>query len=66
LALKDDYGLGVDLSEQNNVPSFAHSGGNAGYKAFYIGSLNGDGAVIMTSGDNGGWLFRADWATSME
>lgn len=54
MALKDDYGLGVDLSEQNNVPSFAHSGGNAGYKTFYIGYLNGDGAVIMTSGDNGG------------
>ena len=55
--IKDDYGLGVDLSRQNNVPSFAHSGGNAGYKTFYIGYENGDGAVIMTSGDNGGWLW---------
>lgn len=55
--IKDDYGLGVDLSHQNNVPSFAHSGGNAGYKTFYIGYFNGDGAVIMTSGDNGGWLW---------
>ncbi len=55
--IKDDYGLGVDLSTQNGVPSFAHSGGNAGYKTFYIGYENGDGAVIMTSGDNGGWLW---------
>jgi CubicO group peptidase (beta-lactamase class C family) len=55
--IKADYGLGVDLSRQNNVPSFAHSGGNAGYKTFYIGYENGDGAVIMTSGDGGGWLW---------
>jgi CubicO group peptidase (beta-lactamase class C family) len=55
--VKDDYGLGVDLSKQNAVPSFAHSGGNAGYKTFYIGYENGDGAVIMTSGDGGGWLW---------
>lgn len=55
--IKDDYGLGVDVSMQNNVPSFSHSGGNEGYRTFYIGYLNGDGAVIMTSGDNGGQLW---------
>ncbi|MBB5340618.1 serine hydrolase domain-containing protein [Tunturiibacter gelidoferens] len=55
--IKDNYGLGVDLSRQNDIPSFAHSGGNAGYKDFYIGYENGDGAVIMTSSDSGGWLW---------
>jgi CubicO group peptidase (beta-lactamase class C family) len=52
--IKQDYGLGVDVSRQNDQPSFAHSGGNAGYRTFYIGYENGDGAVIMTSSDSGG------------
>lgn len=55
--IKQDYGLGVDVSRQNDQPSFAHSGGNAGYKTFYIGYENGDGAVILTSSDSGGWLW---------
>lgn len=55
--VKDDYGLGVGVAKQNGQPSFAHSGGNAGYRTFYVGYENGDGAVIMTSSDSGGPLY---------
>ena len=55
--VKDDYGLGVGVAKQNGQPSFAHSGGNAGYRTFYIGYDDGDGAVIMTSSDSGGPLY---------
>ena len=55
--VKDGYGLGVGVATQNGQPSFAHSGGNAGYRTFYIGYENGDGAVIMTSSDSGGPLY---------
>lgn len=56
-AVKDGYGLGVGVARENGQPSFAHSGANAGYRTFYIGYENGDGAVIMTSGDDGGPLY---------
>lgn len=56
-AVKDDYGLGVGVAKQNGQPSFSHSGANAGYRTFYVGYENGDGAVIMTSGDDGGPLY---------
>lgn len=55
--VKGDYGLGVGVARQNGQPSFAHSGGNAGYRTFYIGYENGAGAVIMTSSDSGGPLY---------
>ncbi|HEY3928591.1 MAG TPA: serine hydrolase [Candidatus Koribacter sp.] len=55
--VKDDYGLGVGVNNDNGQPSFAHSGGNAGYRTFYIGFENGEGAVIMTSSDGGGALY---------
>ncbi len=55
--VKENYGLGVGVAKQDEEPSFAHSGGNAGYRTFYVGYENGEGAVIMTSGDNGGPLY---------
>ena len=55
--VKEGYGLGVGVSSQNGKLSFSHSGGNAGYRTFYIGYEDGDGAVIMTSSDSGGPLY---------
>jgi CubicO group peptidase (beta-lactamase class C family) len=55
-SIKGDYGLGMGVSGKNSEPSFSHNGANAGYRAQYVGYENGDGAVIMTSGDNGGAL----------
>ncbi|MBB5343379.1 CubicO group peptidase (beta-lactamase class C family) [Edaphobacter lichenicola] len=54
--VKSDYGLGVGLQATAGKKSFSHSGGNEGYRAFYIGYEDGDGAVVMTSGNNGGNL----------
>jgi CubicO group peptidase (beta-lactamase class C family) len=57
IPVKEHYGLGVTVAKENGQASFAHSGGNAGYRTFYIGYENGDGAVIMTSSDSGGPLY---------
>jgi CubicO group peptidase (beta-lactamase class C family) len=55
--VKDDYGLGVGTMNTDNKPAFSHTGGNEGYRCIYVGYENGgDGAVIMTSSDNGGTL----------
>jgi CubicO group peptidase (beta-lactamase class C family) len=35
---------------------FTHSGANEGYRCILVSYQNGDGAVIMTNGDNGGEL----------
>ena len=55
--VKDGYGLGVETQTTGGQASFSHSGGNEGYRTFYIGYENGDGAVIMTDGDNGGEVY---------
>ncbi|RNF30881.1 hypothetical protein NM04_10345 [Massilia aurea] len=53
-----DYALGLDIGEKGK--SFAHGGSNMGFKAFMIGWVEGgDGAVILTNGDNGGELADA-------
>lgn len=49
----DDFGLGFYLPS-SGVPRFQHGGGNAGYRCLVVLSIEGgDGAVIMTNGDNG-------------
>jgi hypothetical protein len=50
---KEDYGLGVELKKTGDRVSFSHDGANRGYRAIYVGYLDGDGAVIMTSGEGG-------------
>lgn len=55
--VKGEYALDVGIINQNGQIAFTHSGSNAGYKNFMIGLEDGDGAVIMTSGDSGGPLW---------
>lgn len=53
-----DYALGLDIREGGK--SFGHGGSNMGFKAFMTGWVEGgDGAVILTNGDNGGELAEA-------
>jgi len=51
--VQSDYGLGVETRDTNGRRSFSHSGSNVGYRAYYIGYEDGDGAVIMTNSENG-------------
>ena len=55
--VKNNYALGVGLEGSGKNPAFTHTGGNAGYRDIYIGYRDGDGAVIMTNGDNGGAVY---------
>jgi CubicO group peptidase (beta-lactamase class C family) len=52
--VKEGYGLDLGIVNQNGELAFSHRGSDAGYANFFIGFENGDGAVIMTSGDGGG------------
>jgi CubicO group peptidase (beta-lactamase class C family) len=51
--IKDNYALGINVLTTGDKHSFFHNGGNAGYCAFYIGYQDGDGAMMMTNGENG-------------
>jgi CubicO group peptidase (beta-lactamase class C family) len=51
-----DYGLGLQIGGSQAKPYFEHSGVDEGYITEVLGYQNGDGAVIMTDGDNGGQL----------
>ena len=56
--VKNDYALGLDIQEGGKA--FGHGGSNMGFKASMIGWVDGgDGAVILTNGDNGGELAAA-------
>ncbi len=48
------WGLGFKVTGQGKALAFFHDGSNAGYKATLIGHPEtGDGAVILTNGDQG-------------
>lgn len=48
------WGLGFKVSGEGRALSFFHDGSNAGYKATLVGHPEtGDGAVILTNGDQG-------------
>lgn len=50
-----DYALGLQIGDGGKV--FEHSGSNMGFRAVMVGSTDsGDGAVILTNGDEGGKL----------
>jgi CubicO group peptidase (beta-lactamase class C family) len=50
-----DYALGLQIGDGGKV--FEHSGSNMGFRAVIVGSTDsGDGAVILTNGDEGGKL----------
>lgn len=51
----NDYALGLQLQDKGK--GFGHNGSNMGFKALMVASTEGgDGAVILTNGDNGGPL----------
>jgi CubicO group peptidase (beta-lactamase class C family) len=50
-----DYALGLQIRDGDKA--FEHSGSNMGFRATMVGSTgSGDGAVILTNGDQGGEL----------
>ena len=50
--VKNNYALG--LSIQDGGKAFGHGGSNTGFKAVMVASISeGNGAVILTNGDNG-------------
>jgi CubicO group peptidase (beta-lactamase class C family) len=54
---KGDYGLGWSLKGTDKELAFSHGGANAGFRCMaWAYAATGQGAVIMTNGDNGGAL----------
>lgn len=53
---KGDFGLGVALSKEG-VRGFAHGGANHGFRSQLIILDSGEGAVILTNGENGDKLY---------
>jgi CubicO group peptidase (beta-lactamase class C family) len=52
-----DYGLGIGLGETAGRAGFSHGGANEGYRCQYFAYRDsGEGAIVMTNGDNGGDL----------
>jgi len=55
----DGQGLGPVVEKKNDVLTFAHNGGNIGYRCqFYALTNTGQGLVIMTNSDRGMDLIR--------
>lgn len=52
------HGLGPVGGGKTARKYFTHNGGNAGYRCLLVAYEDGEGAVIMTSGDNGGELME--------
>lgn len=53
-----DYGLGVALAGAGQTLRFSHTGGNEGFRAYYIGfQATGQGVVVMTNSDAGSDLW---------
>jgi CubicO group peptidase (beta-lactamase class C family) len=50
------WGLGLHIGHGRQQAFFEHGGANEGYRCDLMAYDTGDGAVIMTSGDNGGEL----------
>lgn len=54
--VKNNQGLGPGTGGSADRPYFSHGGSNAGYQCLLVAYNDGDGAVVMTNGDNGGQL----------
>jgi CubicO group peptidase (beta-lactamase class C family) len=52
----DRHGLGPVIGGEPSRQFFTHGGANFGFRCQLAAYLEGDGAVIMTNGDNGGEL----------
>jgi len=52
-----DYGLGIGLGGESRSSTFSHGGSNEGFKCnLFAYSETGQGAVVMTNGDQGAQL----------
>lgn len=63
-----DYGLGVTVMERGGRRIVTHGGANAGFECRFAAFLDGSrqGLVVMTNGDNGGFLAAAIQRTLFE
>lgn len=51
------WGLGLEIGGADANPYFSHGGANEGFRNIFAAyEKNGEGAVVMTNGDNGGQL----------
>jgi len=50
------YGLGLGIGGSKQQPYFTHGGANQGFRCNLIAYNSGDGAAIMTNGENGAQL----------
>jgi len=55
------YGLGITIMERGGRPVVTHGGANEGFECRFVAWLDGSrqGLVVMTNGDNGGFLAAA-------
>lgn len=52
-----DWGLGPEIGGPASNHYFSHNGANEGFMNLFVGfDNNGEGAVVMTNGDNGGQI----------
>jgi CubicO group peptidase (beta-lactamase class C family) len=54
-----EQGVGPQLGGTAPHLYFMHGGANEGYRCVMVGYVDGDGAVVMTSGDEGGRIMSA-------
>jgi CubicO group peptidase (beta-lactamase class C family) len=52
----EQQGIGPQLGGSTPRKYFTHNGGNEGYRCVLVAYEDGEGAVVMTNGDNGGGL----------
>jgi len=58
--VRNDYGLGVEIDAETKDRAFGHGGSNMGFQnSLYAFVEHGDGAIVMTNGDNGGALAQS-------
>jgi CubicO group peptidase (beta-lactamase class C family) len=54
---KGNWGLGLEIGGSKDNPYFSHGGANEGFRCIFVAyEKTGEGAVVMTNGDNGGPL----------
>jgi hypothetical protein len=52
-----DWGLGFYIGGSDSMRYFSHNGANEGFRNLFVAyEKSGEGAVVMTNGDNGGQL----------
>jgi CubicO group peptidase (beta-lactamase class C family) len=54
----EGHALGPRVGGKTSRRYFAHNGGNEGYRCLLVAYEDGEGAVVMTNGDNGGVLME--------